>query len=52
MMTPDPQPNEPGTESDPVKEPDDGSTETEEDEGEGKEAATLYPSENICPVDL
>lgn len=32
--SPDPQPDEPGTESEPVKEPDDGSTEAEEDEGD------------------
>ena len=52
LMTPDPQPSEPGGEPEPVKEPDDGSTEAEEDEGEDKEAATLYPSKNICPVGL
>ena len=51
-MTPDPQPNEPGNEPEPVKEPDDGSAETEDDEDDGKDAATLYPSENIFPVDL
>lgn len=32
--TPDPQPEEPGHDAPPVEEPDDGTTEADEDEGE------------------
>jgi len=36
MNGPDPAPDEPGQEPIPVEEPDDGTTEAEEDEDEGK----------------
>jgi hypothetical protein len=39
MLTPDPKPQDDPGERDEVREPDDGTTEAEDDEGEGKETA-------------
>jgi hypothetical protein len=37
-MTPDPKPTEPGNEPSPVEEPDDGTTEPDDDKGQGDAA--------------